>query len=114
MEYVVVGLTYLLGGMVFACGVYLMLHNAFPSWWKGWMLWPLVRVTPTVTHLQGWAGITYGGSILLIGFAILAPTVLAGVLFLTAVLAYLAGTYLFLYSTYISRKHAAAATAPPL
>jgi hypothetical protein len=114
MESVVLALTYVLGGMVFASGVYLVLHNTFPSWWRGWMLWPLVRVTPTVTHFQGWAAVTYGGSILLIGFAFLSPAYLAGLLFVAAVLAYLAGTFLFIYSTYVSRKRAAAATLPPV
>jgi hypothetical protein len=68
------------------------------------MLWPLVEVTPRVTHLQGWAGVGLGVSILAIGFTPVVPEILGGVLVLVAMVGYLAGTALFVYSTYLSRR----------
>jgi energy-converting hydrogenase Eha subunit A len=68
------------------------------------MMWPLVRQTPNVIHLMGWAGVALGGSILAIGFTPLVPEVVGGVLVLVAMLAYLAGVVLFVYSTYLSRR----------
>jgi len=70
------------------------------------MLWPLVRVTPRVTHLQGWAGVALGVSILALGFTPVVPEIVGGVLVLLAVLAYVAGVALFGYSTYLSRRAA--------
>jgi len=57
-----------------------------------------------VTHLQGWAGAALGVSILAIGFTPVVPEVLGGVLVLVAVVGYLAGAVLFVYSTYLSRR----------
>jgi energy-converting hydrogenase Eha subunit A len=68
------------------------------------MLWPLVEVTPRVTHLQGWAGVALGVSILAIGLTPVVPEILGGVLVLVAMVGYLAGAVLFVYSTYLSRR----------
>jgi hypothetical protein len=68
------------------------------------MLWPLVRVTPRVTHLQGWAAVGLGASILAIGFTPIVPDFVGGLLVLAALLAYLTGVVLFLYSTWLSRR----------
>lgn len=95
---------YVLGGALLGVGLYLTRQDAFPSWWRTWMLWPLVRLTPTVTHLQGWAGVALGLSILAIGFTPVVPEIVGGLLVLAAVAAYLAGAVLFVYSTYLSRR----------
>jgi len=88
-------------------GVYLIRHNTFPGWWKRWMLWPLIRVTPSVTHLQGWAGVALGGSILAIAFTAVVPALAGGLLVILAMLGYVAGVFLFLYSTWLSRRQVA-------
>jgi hypothetical protein len=107
VTYAALGLEFALGGALLGIGIYLIRHSTFPSWWRRWMLWPLVSVTPSVTHLQGWAAVGLGGSILAIGFTPVVPDLAGGVLVLLAMLGYLAGVVLFLYSTWISRRPAA-------
>ncbi len=106
LPYLVMAIAYVLGGALLGAGVYLTRHDDFPSWWQPWMLWPLVRVTPRVTHLQGWAGVALGVSILALGFTPVVPEIVGGVLVLLAVLAYVAGVALFGYSAYLSRRAA--------
>lgn len=97
-------LVYLVGGAFLGAGIYLVMSGSFPGWWVRRMLWPLVRVTPTVTHLQGWAAVGLGASVLAIGFTTIVPEIVGGVLVLLAVAAYLAGVGLFVYSTWLSRR----------
>ena len=97
-------IAYVLGGALLGAGLYLTRQESFPSWWRAWMLWPLVRVTPRVTHLQGWAAVGLGVSILAIGFTPIVPEIVGGVLVLAAMVAYLAGAVLFVYGTYLSRR----------
>jgi hypothetical protein len=59
-----------------------------------------------VTHLQGWAGVALGISILAVGFTPIVPEDIGGVLVLAAMTTYLAGVVLFVYSTYLSRRAA--------
>ena len=106
MTYLALGLAYVLGGALLGTGLYLIRRSSFPGWWQNWMLWPLVRVTPTVTHLQGWAAIGLGGSILAIGFTTIVPDLAGGVLVLLAMAGYLVGAVLFVYSTWLSRRPA--------
>ena len=103
-EYLVMAAAYVLGAALLAVGLFLVRRSTFPDWWKGWMLWPLVRVTPRVTRLQGWAAVGLGVSILAIGFTPIVPDLVGGLLVLAALLAYLAGVLLFLYSTWLSRR----------
>ena len=107
MTYVVLGVVYVLGAAMLWIGFYLIRHATFPAWWRRWMLWPLVRVTPSVTHLQGWAGIALGASILAIGFTPVVPALAGGMLVILALVGYLTGVVLFLYSTYLSRRRMA-------
>ncbi|OLD50483.1 MAG: hypothetical protein AUI42_03080 [Actinobacteria bacterium 13_1_40CM_2_65_8] len=102
--YLFMAVAYVLGGALLGAGLYLVRRDDFPSWWQDWMLWPLVRVTPRVTHLQGWAAVALGTSILALGFTPVVPEVIGGVLVLLALLAYPAGVALFGYSTYLSRR----------
>src|SRR5258708_6850747 len=95
---------FVLGGVLLGGGLHLTRPDEFPHWGRSWMLWPLVEVTPRVTHLQGWAGAALGVSILAIGFTPVVPDILGGVLVLVAMLGYLAGAVLFVYSTYLSRR----------
>jgi hypothetical protein len=102
--YLVMTAAFVLGGVLLGVGVYLTRQDEFPSWWQSWMLWPLVEVTPRVTHLQGWAAVALGVSVLAIGLTPVVPEILGGVLVLVAMVGYLAGAALFAYSTYLSRR----------
>ena len=102
--YLLMAACYVLGGAMLGVGLYLVRRGTFPSWWKGWMLWPLMSVTPTVTQLQGWAAVGLGASILAIGFTPIVPDIVGGLLVIGAMAAYLAGVVLFLYSTWLSRR----------
>ena len=106
MGYVVEGLAYVGGTMLIGAGLYLVLRGNFPAWWRRRLLWPLVRVTPTVSHLQGWAAIGLGVSIIAIVFTTVAPEVVGGVLVLLAMACYLVGVGLFVFSTWLSRRPA--------
>ena len=102
--YLLMTAAFVLGGILLGVGLYLTRQDEFPRWWRTWMLWPLVDVTPRVTHIQGWAGAALGVSILAIGFTPVVPETLGGVLVLVAMVGYLAGAVLFVYSTYLSRR----------
>src|SRR5256885_17259057 len=71
--YVVEGVAYVSGTVLIGAGLYLIMRGTFPAWWQRRFLWPLVRVTPGVAHLQGWAAVGLGISILTIVFTSVAP-----------------------------------------
>lgn len=106
MGYVVEGVAYVGGTFLIGAGLYLVMRGTFPAWWRERMLWPLVRVTPRVSHLQGWAAVGLGTSILAIVFTTVAPETLAGVLVLFALLMYLVAAALYVFSTWLSRRPA--------
>jgi hypothetical protein len=105
--YVVEGLAYVGGTFLIGAGLYLVMRGTFPAWWRRRMLWPLVHVTPRVSHLQGWAAIAVGISILSIVFTTVAPSLVAGILVVLAFATYLVGVALYLFSTWLSRRPAA-------
>ena len=104
--YVVEAVAYVGGTMLIGAGLYLVMRGTFPAWWRRRLLWPLLNVTPSVAHLQGWAAIGLGASMLAIVFTTVAPMTVAGVLVLFALLAYLTAGALFLVSTWLSRRPA--------
>lgn len=104
MGYVVEAVAYVGGTALIGAGLYLVMRGRFPGWWERRFLWPLIKVTPRVSHLQGWAAIGVGASMLAIVFTTVAPELAAGALVLLAVLAYLAGLALFLFSAWLSRR----------
>ena len=106
MGYVVEGVAYISGAFLIGAGLYLVLRGTFPSWWQERLQWPLVRITPTVSHLQGLAAIGLGISILAIVFSSAVPESIAGLLVAGALLAYVIGVVLFLVSTWLSRRPA--------
>jgi hypothetical protein len=107
LGYVVLVSSCLFGVALFALGLYLVGHRNAPSWMKGGWLWPLNRVTPKISHLQGWAGLAIGTSVIAMGLAALLQDLGGGVLVLLGIAAYLAGFGLYAYSTYLSRRRAA-------
>jgi hypothetical protein len=102
--YVVEGIALVGGTLLLGAGLYLVKRGTFPAWWRQRMLWPLVHVTPRVSHLQGWSAISLGVSILSILFTTVAPDGVAGILVLLALIAYLGGVALYLLSTWLSRR----------
>ena len=106
MGYVVEGVAYVSGTVLIGAGLYLIMRGTFPAWWQRRLLWPLVRVTPPVAHLQGWAAVGLGISILAIVFTSVAPDGISGILVLGAMAAYLVGLVLYVVSTWLSRRRA--------
>jgi hypothetical protein len=98
---------YIGGTILIACGVYLVMRGSFPTWWAARLQWPLVNVTRRVAHLQGWAAIVLGVSVLALVFSTVGGDVTAGVLVILALLAYVLAAGLFLISSWLSRRPAA-------
>lgn len=107
MGYGLEALAYVGGSALIAAGVYLVLRGSFPGWWGRRLQWPLVNVTPRVSHLQGWAAIGLGVSVLAIVFSTVARDVVAGFLVIFALAAYVLAAVLFVVSTWLSRRPAA-------
>jgi len=103
---VVEGVAYVSGTVLIGAVLYLIMRGTFPAWWQRRLLWPLVRVTPAVAHLQGWAAVGLGISILAIVFTSVAPDGISGILVLGAMAAYLVGLVLYVVSTWLSRRRA--------
>jgi hypothetical protein len=102
--YALEAVAYIGGTVLIACGVYLVMRGTFPAWWGDRLLWPLVNVTRRVSHLQGWAAIGLGVSVLAIVFSTVAGAVIAGFLVVFALAAYLLAVALFALSTWLSRR----------
>ena len=99
-------LAYVGGTALIAAGVYLVMRGSFPAWWGQRLVWPLVNVTRRVSHLQGWAAIGLGVSVLAIVFSTVAGDPVAGFLVVFALVAYLLAVGLFALSTWLSRRTA--------
>ena len=106
MGYVVQGVAYLAGALLIGGGLYVVMRGTFPGWWQKRLLWPVVRVTPTVAHLQGLAAIGLGASILSIVFTSVVSESMGGILILAALAAYGLALVFFLFSTWLSRRPA--------
>jgi len=104
---VVLGIAYAVGGPLLGIGLYLVVQGSFPGWWKGWMLRPIVRVTPTVARLQGVTAIGLGASIVALGLTTFVSDVVGGALVFVALASYLIGAGLFVFSTWLSRRRMA-------
>ena len=100
------GIAYVAGSLLIAAGLYLVLRGSFPGWWRQRLLWPLVRVTPRVSHLQGWAAVALGISIIALVFTTVVSELLGGALVVLALVAYIGAVVLYLFSTWLSRRPA--------
>ena len=107
MGYGLQALGYVAGTGLIAAGVFLVVRGNFPSWWSQRLMWPLVNVTRRVSHLQGWAAIALGLSIIAVVLTSAAPVVVGGVLVVVALLLYALALVLYLFSTWLSRRPAA-------
>jgi hypothetical protein len=92
------------GVLLIGGGLYLMLGGDFPDWWERRFLWPLMSLTPAVVRLQGIAAIAIGASILAIVLARILPETIGGLAVLLAMLAYVAGAAVFVFSAWVSRR----------
>jgi hypothetical protein len=92
------------GVLLLAAGLYLTLGGDFPGWWQRRLPWPVMRLTPAVVRLQGISGIAIGASILGIILARIVPGPFGGLVVLLALLAYLAGAAVFVFSAWFSRR----------
>ncbi|HEY0829651.1 MAG TPA: hypothetical protein VGE99_00825 [Candidatus Dormibacteraeota bacterium] len=106
MGYVLEGFAYVFGTMLIGAGLYLVMRGTFPAWWRKRLLWPLVHIRPIVAQLQGWAAVGLGVSILAIVFTTVAPDLVAGVLVVVALAAYLVAVVIYAFSTWLSRRPA--------
>ena len=104
MGWVVLAISYAVGGPLLGIGLYLVVQGTLPGWWKGWMLRPIVRVTPAVARLQGLTAIGLGASIVALGLTTFVSDFVGGALVFGAVAAYLIGAVLFVFSTWLSRR----------
>ena len=102
--YVVLGITYTVGGPLIGIGLYLLIQGTFPGWCREWMLRPVVRVTPAVARLQGVTAIGLGASIVALGLSTWVSEFLGGLLILVAIVTYLVGAALYVFSTWLSRR----------
>ena len=106
MGYVVEGVAYVGGVLLIGAGLYLVVRGTFPAWWQRRLMWPLARITPRVSHLQGWAAVALGISILCMVFTTVAPNSTGAALVVIGFVAYLGGVVLYLFSTWLSRRPA--------
>jgi len=104
--YVVEGVAFLSGACLIGGGLYLAMRGTFPAWWPQRILWPLVRVTPSVARLQGLTAVALGASILTIVLTSIVPQSTGGILVLAALAAYFLALLMFLFSTWLSRRPA--------
>jgi hypothetical protein len=102
--FVVLGISYAVGGPLLGIGLYIVLRGNFPGWWMEWMLWPVKRVTPGVARLQGATVIGLGVSIVAIGSSTSVSQFVGGLLVVLAMAAYVVGAGLYVYSTWLSRR----------
>jgi hypothetical protein len=102
--WLVLGVSYAVGGPLLGIGLYIVVRGTFPGWWMEWMLWPVKRVTPGVARLQGATVVGLGASIVAIGLSMWVSQFVGGLLVVLAMAFYLVGAGLYVYSTWLSRR----------
>jgi hypothetical protein len=95
---------YVAGGLMLGGGIFLVLAGSLPEWTDGWMLRPIVDLTPTVARLLGAVAIFLGGSIIALDVSTLVSEFTGGILVLTAIVGYVIAACLFVFSTWLSRR----------
>jgi hypothetical protein len=105
--WVVLGISYAVGGPLLGIGLYLVVQGSLPGWFRDWMLGPIARVTPGVVRLLGLTAIGLGVSIVALGLTMFVSEFVGGALVLVALSTYLLGAGLFVYNTWLSRRRPA-------
>jgi hypothetical protein len=95
---------YVAGGLMLGGGIFLVLAGTLPEWTAGWMLRPVVDLTPTVARLLGAVAIFLGASIIALDVSTLVAESTGGILALTAIVTYVIAAGLFAFSTWLSRR----------
>jgi hypothetical protein len=98
---------YVAGGLMLGGGIFLVLSGGLPDWTAGWMLRPIVELTPTVARLLGGVAIFLGASIIALDVSTLVSEFTGGILVLAAIAADVFAVALFVFSTWLSRRAAA-------
>jgi hypothetical protein len=97
---------YVAGGLMLGGGIFLVLAGTLPEWTDGWILRPVVDLTPMVARLLGAVAIFLGASIIALDLSSLVAEFTGGILVLVAIVAYLIAAGLFAFSTWLSRRPA--------
>lgn len=97
---------YVAGGLMLGGGIFLVLSGSLPEWTDGWMLRPVVQLTPTVARLLGGVAVALGASILALDVSTVVSWFTGGILVLASIAAYLLAVGLFVFSTWLSRRPA--------
>ncbi|HEY1455675.1 MAG TPA: hypothetical protein VGG31_04200 [Candidatus Dormibacteraeota bacterium] len=105
MGYAVEGIAYVAGVLIIGQGLYLALKGSFPSWYEKRLTWPVVNATPAVTRLQGAATVGLGLSVLALVFTTIVSAKTGGGLVVLAILLYVIGAALFMFSAWRSRNY---------
>ncbi len=95
---------YVAGGLMLGAGIFIVLFGSLPEWTAGWMLRPVVDLTPTVARLLGAVAICLGASILALDISGVVSELTGGILVLAAIAAYVIAAGLFVLSTWLSRR----------
>jgi hypothetical protein len=95
---------YVAGGLVLGGGIFLVLSGSLPEWVDGWMLRPIVDLTPTVARLLGGVAIALGASILALDVSTVVTEFTGGILVFSAIVVYVIAVGLFAFSTWLSRR----------
>ena len=93
-----------IGATASVFGIYTITHRAFPTWFGGALLWPLVRVTPSVALAAGCAAIVVGITALGFPFVFFAPVGLAAPLTALGIGGASSSLMLVAFATWLSRR----------
>jgi hypothetical protein len=97
---------YVAGGLMLGGGIFLVLAGTLPEWTDGWILRPVVDLTPMVARLLGAVAIFLGASIIALDLSSLVAEFTGGILVLAAIVAYVIAAGLFAFSAWLSRRPA--------
>ena len=95
---------YVAGGLMLGGGIFLVLSGSLPGWTDGWMLRPIVELTPTVARLLGAVAIGLGASILALDVSTVVAEFTGGILVFSAIVVYVVAVGLFAFTTWLSRR----------
>ena len=95
---------YVVGGTLVALGIRIISRRAFPGWMKGIWLWPLIRVTPPIAVLSGWAAVLVGAAAIATTFATFETAVTTAAVDGFALICAAAALLLIGYGTWLSRQ----------
>ncbi|HKV88203.1 MAG TPA: hypothetical protein VJT78_09425 [Candidatus Dormibacteraeota bacterium] len=105
MGYALEGVAYVCGVLIVGGGVYLLMLGGFPGWWRR-LAWPVVNLSRGVARVQGMALVALGLSLIGLVFTNEISGSASGALVLAALVIYLVGLGLFVFSTWLSRRTA--------